>query len=115
MLIHYLISVDIIGLSRSHAFKLKNVLPSSIDKVREEWLEPEEGQEGDYVVVTVSLHPNGALTDMAVARSSGKEAFDHSALEAIRRAQPFYELQGLDLATFEREFQSFTFVFRPED
>ena len=64
-------------------------------------------------VLRVFLVPTGEVTSVVVEESSGNDAFDQSALLAVRKAERF-EVPA-DSSQFERNFREFTVVFRPED
>jgi TonB family protein len=61
----------------------------------------------------VFLAPTGEVVDVTVTDSSGSEAFDRSAIVAVRKAERF--LVPEDRRQFERNFREFTVLFRPED
>ena len=48
-----------------------------------------ENSEGKKVVVFMKLDRAGRVSDVRVEKSSGDEAFDESALRAVRTAAPF--------------------------
>jgi len=55
------------------------------------------------------------VVGVTVIRSSGNAAFDSSAVNAVRKAGAFPELQQLPSAEFEKNFRSFKMLFKPED
>jgi len=55
------------------------------------------------------------VVGVTVVQGSGNAAFDQSVIQAVERAERFYELQDLDTAVFERNFRTFDLLFRPED
>ena len=77
------------------------------------WSRPPSARNNMSTIILVELFPNGELNSAGVVESSGNEAFDRSALNAVKRAAPFTVPQ--DLALFEERFRSFTLNFRPED
>ena len=66
-------------------------------------------------VVRLQLVPTGEMVAVNIVQPSGDDVFDRSVLQAVERADRFPELQDLDNAVFERNFRTFTLVFRPED
>ena len=66
-------------------------------------------------MVRLQLVPTGEMVAVNIVQSSGNDVFDRSVLQAVERADRFPELQDLDNAVFERNFRTFTLVFRPED
>ena len=81
--------------------------------VVQNWSRPPSARNDMSTIVLVELFPSGDLNTVGVVESSGNDAFDRSALNAVRRAAPFAVPD--DLALFESSFRSFTLNFRPED
>lgn len=81
--------------------------------VVQNWSRPPSARNDMSAIVLVELFPSGDLNTVGVVESSGNDAFDRSALNAVRRAAPFAVPD--DLALFESSFRSFTLNFRPED
>ncbi|MCY4531090.1 MAG: cell envelope integrity protein TolA [Gammaproteobacteria bacterium] len=77
------------------------------------WSRPPSARNGMQAVLRVFLVPTGEVTSVVVEESSGNDAFDQSALLAVRKAERF-EVPA-DSSQFERNFREFTVVFRPED
>ena len=48
-------------------------------------------------------------------RSSGDDAFDRSAVQAVHRAEPYTRLTELNAELFDEQFRQFTFTFNPQD
>jgi colicin import membrane protein len=63
--------------------------------------------------VRVRLVPTGEIVSVDVEESSGNDAFDRSVIQAVRKSERF--LVPTDSRQFERNFRSFTVLFRPED
>jgi colicin import membrane protein len=66
-------------------------------------------------VLNVNLLPTGEVINVTVVKSSGDEAFDRSAVQAVRRAEKFEELQQLEPRIFDANFRNFNFSFIPQD
>ena len=81
--------------------------------VVQNWSRPPSARNDMSTIVFVELFPSGDLNTVGVVESSGNDAFDRSALNAVRRAAPFAVPD--DLALFESSFRSFTLNFRPQD
>lgn len=81
--------------------------------VVQNWSRPPSARNDMSTIVLVELFPSGDLNTVGVVESSGNDAFDRSALNAVRRAAPFAVPD--DLALFESSFRSFTLNFRPQD
>ncbi len=77
------------------------------------WSRPPSARNGMQAVLRVRLVPTGEVVDAFVEQSSGNEAFDRSALLAVERSARFQVPSDPNL--FEKNFRSFTVLFRPED
>jgi colicin import membrane protein len=86
------------------------------EAVQRRWSRPPSARNGMHCVLLISLVPTGEVVDVQVVRSSGDDAFDRSAINAVKKASPFSELQALKGgADFERNFRRFQLDFIPED
>ena len=66
------------------------------DVVTSEWkVPPKAAKRGLQATVLVDVKPDGFIRSVKVSRSSGDSAFDHSAVQAVEKSQPFVELHGL--------------------
>jgi colicin import membrane protein len=77
------------------------------------WSRPPSARNGMQALLRVFLVPTGEVVNVVVEESSGNDAFDRSALLAVRKIERF---QVPDKSRqFERNFREFTVLFRPED
>ena len=83
--------------------------------ISQNWQIPPSARNGMKTEVRLQLVPTGEVVAVNIIQSSGNEVFDRSVLQAVERADRFIELQDLENAVFERNFRTFTLVFRPED
>jgi colicin import membrane protein len=83
--------------------------------VERNWSRPPSARNDMQVELAIQLIPNGQVVDVTVARSSGNDAFDRSAVAAVRKAERFPELQQLPAGAFDAHFRRFRLLFRPED
>ena len=81
--------------------------------VVQNWSRPPSARNDMSAIVLVELFPSGDLNTVGVIETSGNDAFDRSALNAVKRAAPFTVPD--DLALFEASFRSFTLNFKPQD
>jgi colicin import membrane protein len=77
------------------------------------WSRPPSARNGMEAVLKVFLAPTGEVVNVAVVESSGNDAFDRSAVLAVRKAERF--LVPTDPRQFARNFREFSVLFRPED
>ncbi len=83
--------------------------------ISQNWQIPPSARNGMLTEVRLQLVPTGEVVAVNIIQSSGNDVFDRSVLQAVERADRFIELQDLDNTVFERNFRTFTLVFRPED
>ena len=79
------------------------------------WARPPSARNGMVAVLEIALVPTGDVVGVAVLRSSGDNAFDRSAINAVERAGRFPEVSQIERALFERDFRRFQLIFRPDD
>lgn len=84
------------------------------DRVRQNWSPPPSARNGMLCVLSIQLIPNGQVVNVTIAKSSGNDAFDRSAQQAVRKAEQFPELRDVSSVVFEQNFRKFTLNFRPE-
>ena len=77
------------------------------------WSRPPSARNGMEALLRVFLVPTGEVVNVVVEESSGNDAFDRSALLAVRKIERFQVPR--QSRQFERNFREFTVLFRPED
>ncbi len=82
-------------------------------EIIQNWSRPPSARNGMQAILRVFLVPTGEVVNVVVEESSGNDAFDRSAVLAVRKAERFQVPQ--DSSQFERNFREFTVLFRPED
>jgi colicin import membrane protein len=83
--------------------------------VENSWSRPPSARNGMEVELAIQLIPTGEVVSVNVIRSSGNAAFDNSAINAVKKAAAFPELQKLPNGEFEKTFRRFRLLFKPED
>ena len=82
------------------------------------WNRPLSARRGMEAILSIQLVPTGQVVGVSVLKSSGNDAFDLSAQQAVKKVGRFDKLQQLSRespAVFEQSFRQFQLVFRPED
>lgn len=82
------------------------------------WNRPLSARRGMEAVLSIQLVPTGQVVGVSVLKKSGDDAFDLSALQAVKKVGRFDKLQQLSQQSptvFEQNFRQFQLVFRPED
>jgi colicin import membrane protein len=84
------------------------------DQVIMNWKQPSSAQKGMTVEILITLVPTGEIIQVKLTKSSGNQAFDNSALNAVQKVSKF---ESLDMGRklFDNHFRKFTLVFNPEN
>jgi colicin import membrane protein len=77
------------------------------------WSRPPSARNGMQAKLIVELVPTGDVVAVSLVESSGNEAFDRSAEQAVRKVGKFDVPKEPEL--FERYFRRFPVLFKPED
>lgn len=85
------------------------------ERVESNWSRPPSARTGMTVRLRVNMMPTGRVVSVEVIESSGDDAFDRSAMQAVRRAEPYSRLSEIDPELFEQQFRLFSFLFNPRD
>ncbi|MFV3328476.1 cell envelope integrity protein TolA [Pseudomonas sp. NY15372] len=83
-------------------------------RAAEGWARPPSARRGMTVVLQINMLPDGTITNVSVARSSGDGPFDASAVAAVKNIGRLTEMQGLKPNEFN-PYRSFKMTFTPED
>lgn len=84
-------------------------------RVASNWSRPPSARNGMIVKLRINLVPTGRVVSVEVVESSGDDAFDRSAVQAVHRAEPYTRLTELNAELFDEQFRQFTFTFNPQD
>ena len=92
----------------------------TVDRIREDIDGPSHRfiiKRFDQVEVYFSVEKTetGEVVGVSVLKSSGDQAFDRSAINAVNKAARFPEVAEAPPQVFERRLRSLQLVFRPED
>ena len=83
-------------------------------RAAEGWSRPPGANSSMRVVLQINMLPDGTITNVSIASSSGNGPFDNSAVAAVRNIGRLVEMQGLSPADFN-PYRSFKMTFTPED
>ncbi len=84
-------------------------------RIEANWNRPPSARRGMEVALIIQLVPTGQVISTTMVKSSGSEAFDRSAQQAVHKVGRFERLQQLDAQAFEKNFRKLRLVFRPDD
>jgi colicin import membrane protein len=83
--------------------------------IENSWSRPPNARLGMQVTLSIQLLNSGELVNVSVAKSSGNDAFDQSAVSAVRRVGKFPYLRELNDRQFSQNFRPLLLLFNPTD
>jgi len=83
------------------------------NKVGQSWSRPLSARKGMQATLQINLLPGGDVDSVKVIKSSGNQAFDDSATQAVWKASPLPVPS--DAGVFTRNYRVFNLLFSPED
>ena len=86
-----------------------------MEKIETNWNRPPSSRKGMEVALIIQLVPTGQVISVIMVKSSGSDAFDRSAQQAVHKVGRFEKLQQLNTQVFEKNFRQLRLVFRPDD
>ena len=78
------------------------------------WRIPATARDGMQAIIAINLFPSGQVDQVYVHESSGDQAFDRSAVQAVQRVGQFSRVADVDPVLFERRLRKVLVTFRPE-
>ncbi|OCR23375.1 cell envelope biogenesis protein TolA [Pseudomonas syringae] len=83
-------------------------------RASEGWSRPPSARNNMSVILQIGMLPDGTISSVSVAKSSGDGPFDSSAVAAVKNIGRLTEMQGLKPADFA-PYRSFKMTFTPGD
>lgn len=83
-------------------------------RASEGWARPPSAQKGLAVELQISIAPDGTVTSVSVAKTSGDMPYDKSAVAAVKNIGRLTEMQGMKPSDLDR-YRLFTMIFTPDD
>jgi len=78
------------------------------------WIRPNSAKIGMFADFNLRINRLGIIENIEMKQTSGDNAFDRAALNAIRIYKQIKYVRNLDDQTFQAYFSNFTLRFRPE-
>lgn len=78
------------------------------------WIRPNSAKIGMFADFNLRINRLGIIENIEMRQTSGDNAFDRAALNAIRKYKQIKYVRNLDDQTFQAYFSNFTLRFRPE-
>jgi len=83
--------------------------------IERSWSRPPNARLGMQVTLSIQLLRSGEVVSVAIVKSSGNEAFDQSAVTAVRRVGKFSYLSEMPPRQFDQNFKPLVLIFNPTD
>ena len=77
------------------------------------WKQPGSTKEGMSAEILITLVPTGEVIQVKLTKSSGNQAFDNSALNAVQKVSKFEDL-NMGRKLFDNNFRRFSLIFNPD-
>ena len=77
------------------------------------WKQPSSAKEGMSAEILITLVPTGEVIQIKLTKSSGNQAFDNSALNAVQKVSKFEDLD-MGRKLFDNNFRRFSLIFNPD-
>lgn len=83
--------------------------------IQDNWSRPKSATNNLEVWLYISISQKGTINSINIAKTSGNSDFDMSTVNAVEKAAPFSEIEGLSEADYNKDFNRFKLVFKPKD
>ncbi len=84
-------------------------------RIEMNWSRPPSARKGMQCELLIRLVPTGRVVGVDIARSSGNDQFDRSAVQAVTKSEQFPEIKEMRPEVFERYYRELRLVFNPQD
>jgi len=84
-------------------------------RITENWSRPPSARNGMQCQLLIQLVPTGRVVAVTLEKSSGNDAFDRSAIQAVKKVDTFPEIKDMPSGLFERDFRNLHLNFNPQD
>jgi Cell division and transport-associated protein TolA (TC 2.C.1.2.1) len=85
------------------------------ERITASWIRPPSARNNMNVKLRIFFVPTGEVRDVQIMDRSGNDAFDRSAIAAVKKVERIEELSELDSYIFERNFRQVDLIFNPQD
>lgn len=83
--------------------------------IEQNWSRPPSARKGMVCELSIQLIPTGEVINVSVVKSSGNDAFDRSAKQAVTKTGRFDVLRDVPPEIFDRYFRQLRLKFNPQD
>ena len=110
----YLKEVEIQKRISDNADVVEQISYKVIKDIEALWIRPNSAKIGMFADFNLRINRLGIIENIEMKQTSGDNAFDRAALNAIRKYKQIKYVRNLDDQTFQAYFSNFTLRFRPE-
>lgn len=102
-------------LEESYAVAAQSYMSAISQRIEQNWSRPPSARNGMECELLIQLVPTGRVANVDIVRSSGNTLFDRSAVQAVKKAEQFPEIQKMQREVFERYYRELKLIFKPQD
>ena len=94
--------------------KVEQISAQVIKDIESIWIRPNNITKGMYAEFNLTIDRLGNIDNFDIKRSSGSDAFDRAAMNAIKKYKKIKYIKNVDEETYRIYFANFTLRFKPE-
>ena len=83
-------------------------------RISNKFVPPPSARKGMQTKVSIQLVPTGRIVSATIVESSGNDAFDRAARQAVLDVEEFTEVKQMPSPVFERFFRKFSVIVNPQ-
>ena len=101
-------------LEQEYATEAQSYIGLIQQRVANKFIPPPSARKGMEAKVAIRLVPTGRIVSANIVESSGNDAFDRAARQAVLDVEEFSEVKDMPSVVFERYFRTFSVVVKPQ-
>ena len=94
--------------------KVEQISAQVIKDIESIWIRPNNIKKGMYAEFNLTIDRLGNIDNFDIKRSSGSDAFDRAAMNAIKKYKKIKYIKNVDEETYRIYFANFILRFKPE-
>ena len=94
--------------------QVEQISANVIKEIESIWIRPNNVKKGMYAEFNLTIDRLGNIDNFDIKRSSGSDAFDRAAMNAIKKYKKIKYIRNVDEETYRIYFANFTLRFKPE-
>ncbi|PCK08452.1 MAG: protein TolA [Alteromonadaceae bacterium] len=110
-----LLDEEVLLEAEEHEIEAQSYMAAFARRVGANFTPPPSARTGMTCVLDIQLVPTGRIVSVNMNTSSGDDAFDRAAVQAVKKVDVFPEVKEMTPAVFEEYYRRFTFIFNPQD